>query len=251
MTISLTDPSALKVPREWIEARDIENLSFEKATWIPLVISKTDFEKGRSGHVGYRRVYRSFESIIVPLGLRDQFEKVDWQSVMHHGSDGAWADENEFHPPGSYDGDSRVLYPVLQRSFETGEPIQWDMLQELEVGLKLFRIGDQWVRPEENDLEVATLERNSTGRPEVVRIRAEHLRDYLCAKKAALLLTGFCVREAVEQKFPGLRWKSNRRDRHFEGGEWEGTCMPIHEGGQPYKTKRASRNNLYNFYRCG
>jgi hypothetical protein len=228
-----------KCPLEWIEARDFENLSFEKATWIPLAVSKTDLQKGRSGHIGHRRAYRSFEAIIVPLELRDGFKNVDWQSVAHRCSDGAWEDEEGFHPPGSYGGDPRVLYPVIRRSFETGEPTQWDLLQELEVGLQLFRKGDSWIRPDENDVEVAKLERNAEGSPSVMLLRAEHLRDYLCAKKAALLLTGFNGREAVEEEFPGLGWEKNGQERHFEHGEWEGTCSAIHEGGHPYGVKTA------------
>lgn len=226
--------ASAKFPLEWIEAQDVEKISFEKATWIPLSVSKTDLESGKSGHVGYRRQYRSFESIIVPLPLKDQFKDVDWQSLGLRNPDGAWADEESFHPPGSYGGDPRVLYPVIQRSFETGEPTQWDLLQELEVGLQLFRKGDLWIRPDENDVEVARLERNSEGNPSVILFRAEHLRDYLSARKSALLLTGFIVREAVEEEFPEIGWENNRRERHFEHGEWEGTLTAIHEGGIPF-----------------
>lgn len=228
-----------KCPSDWIEAQDFEKLSFEKATWIPLAVSKTDLERGRPGHIGYRRQYRSLQSIIVPLELKDQFKDVDWQSIGPRHSDGAWADEKSFHPPGTYGGDPRVLYPVIQRYFETGEPTQWDLLQELEVGLRLFRKEDSWIRPDENDVEVAKLERNSKGNPAVMLFRAEHLRDYFCARKAALLLAGFSVREAVEEEFPELGWKTDRQERHFAHGEWEGTCSAIHEGGTPYGLETA------------
>ena len=29
------------MPEVWIEEQDVENLSFEKATWIPLVVEET------------------------------------------------------------------------------------------------------------------------------------------------------------------------------------------------------------------
>lgn len=228
-----------KCPLQWIEARDFEQRSFEKATWIPLAMSQTDLETGTSGHVGYRRSYQNIETLIVPLNLRDEFKDVDWQSIAHRGSSGAWADEDRFCPPGTYGDDPRVLYPVIQRSFETGEPTQWDLLQELEAGLGLLRKGDIWIRPDENDVEVAKLERSSDGSPSVMLFRAEHLRDYLCARKATLLLAGFSGREAVEQEFPELRWPSNRQERHFEHGEWGGSCSAIHEGGQPFGIKTA------------
>ena len=227
------------LPLEWIEARDIEKLSFEKATWIPLAASKTEFEVGRSGFAGHRRAYRSVESLIIPLKLRKQHEKLEWQSVMHQATVGAWADKKGFHPAGTYDEKGRVLYPVIQRTFETGELPQWDLLQELESGLKLLRRGDIWSRPDENDVEVAKLERDSKGRPSVLLFRAEHLRDYLCAKKAILLFTAFSIREAVEEEFPASGWEKECVTRHFDNGHWDGTCSPIHEGGMPFGMKTA------------
>jgi hypothetical protein len=101
--------ASTKCPVKWIEAQDFEKLSFEKATWIPLAVSITDLKHGTSGHIGYRKCYRNFESIIVPLDLRDEFKDIDWQSVSRGCSDGAWADEETFCPPGSYGGDPRVL----------------------------------------------------------------------------------------------------------------------------------------------
>jgi hypothetical protein len=149
-----------KAPVSWAEAHDIETLSFEKATWIPLYIAKTDILRGQFGRIGDREAAHFYDSIVVPLELREKFEAVDWQSVNRNWPDSAWVDEEgEFHPPGCYNGDPRIRYAVIQQWFETGEPAQWDLLQELSVGLHLFRQGDSWIRPEENDIEVARLER--------------------------------------------------------------------------------------------
>ncbi len=223
-----------KCPQEWIEARDIERRRFEQATWIPLLVQAAPIEYGRSGTVGHRKAYEDYDSIIVPLELQKRFKDVDWQSIARNNPDAAWANDKGFYPPGCHGDDPRILHPVLQRSFETGEPTQWDLLQELEVGLRLLRIADHWIRPEENDVEVAKLERDDQRSPTALLFRAEHLRDYLCAKKAALLLTGFAVRDAVEKSFPGLQWRVKRQTRVFDGGTWEGVKVPIHEGGGPY-----------------
>ena len=228
------DSASEKCPQTWIEQRDIEELSFEKATWIPLVLEKVDLSHGRFGIVGHRKAYRDIDSLIVPLDLQAEFTDVDWQSVSRNWPDSAWADDKRFLPPGCHGEDSRVLYPVIQRSFETGEPEQWDLLQELEVGLRLYRRGDIWIRPDENDIEVARLECDAEGKPAALLFRAEHLRDYLCAKKASLLLTIFTVRDAIEESFSGLNWNSDRQERRFAQGEWEGTRADIHEGGEPY-----------------
>ena len=229
-----------KFPLEWIEARDFERMSFERATWIPLLVRKKDVRLGRFGTSGFRDGYRDIDSIVVPLDLKADFQEIDWQSVSRHNSDGAWADDNDFYPPASH-GNPRVLHPVIQRSFATGDPLEWSLLQELEVGLKLMRRGDSWIAPEEDDIEVARLERDARGLPDALLFRAEHLRDYLCAKKAALLLTGFAFREAVEETFPNLNWEEARdeqrqQQRQFDHRWWQGYLTPIHEGGQLFRS---------------
>ena len=37
-----------KFPLEWIEARDFERMSFERATWIPLLVRKKDVRVKRT-----------------------------------------------------------------------------------------------------------------------------------------------------------------------------------------------------------
>jgi hypothetical protein len=233
------NPVGDKFPVEWVEARDFERLSFERATWIPLVLEKDDILHGRFGTPGYRKAYRDIDSIIVPLDLKPEFDGVDWQLVSRHNSDQAWANDESFHPPGCYNGNPKILYPVIQRTYATGDPMRWDLLQELEVGMTLLRRGDVWIAPEEDDIEVAKLERDDQGRPDALLFRAEHLRDYLCAKKAALLLTGFAFRDAVEESFPELQWEpktddKRKHERHFGHGSWEGIHAPMHEGGKPF-----------------
>jgi len=232
-------PAFEKCPQAWIEERDIEGRSFEKTTWIPLVAEEVELLRGRYGTLGHRKACRYIDSVIVPLDLQAEFKEVDWQSVSRNWPDFAWADDKRFVPPGCHGEDPRVLYPVIQRSFATGEPKQWDLLQELEVGLGLYRQGDTWIRPEENDVEVAKLERDADGKPKALLIRAVHLRDYLCAKKASLLLTMSSVRYATEESFPELSWDSDRQERRFAHGEWEGTRADIHEGGKPYGMETA------------
>jgi hypothetical protein len=227
-------PAFEKCPLSWIEMKDTEALSFEKATWIPLLVQRNDLEHGRRGYTGHRNEYCNFDSIIVPADLQNQFRKTDWHSVSRKNSDHAWANDEGFWPPGNFMQEPKILYPVLQQSFDTGEPIQWHLLQELEIGMNLQRRKDSWIRPEENDIEVAKLERDPSGTPEALLFRAEHLRDYLCAKKSLLLLTGFVVRDAVEESFSGLNWPRDHQQREFGHGEWDGTLAAIHEGGGPF-----------------
>jgi hypothetical protein len=132
-TVQQQNPAFEKCPREWIVALDIEQLSFEKATWIPLLVQKVPVLYGRSGSAGYRKAYEDYDSIIVPDEVKKEFTKVDWQSVSRKNPDSGWADDKGFYAPGCYGNDPRILHPVIQRSFETGEGTHWDLLQELET----------------------------------------------------------------------------------------------------------------------
>ena len=231
------NPDFRTLPLKWIEAKDIEDWKFDNATWIPLLASVYDLDHGEHGKAGFRHSYRSIDTLVVPLDLEKEFENVDWQSVRRIGSDGSWADGDGFYPPGCYNQNLRILHPVITRWFDTDEQSYLELLQELEVGLSLRRIDDNWFRPDENDTKVAKLERDKEGRPSVLLFRAEHLRDYLNAKNAALLLTGFVSRQAVEEEFPDVKWERQRRQ--FEHGSWEATVAAIHEGGMPYGIETA------------
>lgn len=223
-----------KCPQTWIEMKDIESLSFDRATWIPLSVEKIGVEVGQYGRAGYRKSYYNIESIIVPIDLKDKFKNTDWQSIIRNWPDSAWASEDKYLPPGCYDENERIRYPVIKQSFDTGEQTQWALFQELEVGLGLLRKEDVWILPEENDIEVAKIERDKIGSPVALLFRAEHLRDYLCARKATLLLTGFVYRDAIEETFLPLAWDSKLREKPFSNGKWEGILSEIHEGGTPY-----------------
>src|SRR5579862_3075819 len=124
-------------PVSWAEAVDVESVSFEKATWIPLYVAKTDLLHGEPGTVGHRKSCRYYDSIIVPWRFRSNFKNIDWQAISRSWPDSAWVDKGRFHPPGCYEGDPHIRYAAIQQWFETGETAQWELFQELAVSLHL------------------------------------------------------------------------------------------------------------------
>jgi hypothetical protein len=224
----------------WIEASDLQKLSYEKATWIPLATSGMDFVNGKYGYPAYREAFRSIETLVVPLAERTDFDDSDWQSINRSGgTDGVWADDERLRPPGHFQDGSNAVYPVIHRHFDSGEMEVWVLLQEIEVGLRLLRKGDEWIRPSENDVVVIKLNRRDDGRPREILIRAEHLRDYLCARKSALLVCAFYQRTAIEEKFGHVPIKGDKEDSTFASGEREIVHQPIHEGGTPFGVETA------------
>lgn len=226
---------------QWLELRDIEKRSFKSRTWIPLRSHKQYVVEKEFGHAGYRKDVEIIESVVIFVGHRQNCEKLDWHGVSKTGVDRAWSDEQSFRPPGAfYDSDDQIIgfYPVLRKGFDTGEQTEWYLAQEIEFSLGLLRRKDVWVIPEEDYAEVVRLNRDTDGYPESLEIRAEHLRDYLCARKAAVLLTGFRYRDAIEEKLGDIPWQTGQ-ERNFEGGEWKGIKRPILEGGRPVGSSAA------------
>ncbi len=220
---------------KWLELSDVKNRGFSGRTWIPLCSSEYDGRVGEFGWAGHRKDYESIETAVCFLSCRDQLQNSGWNSINKNGNDAAWANDTLYLAPGTLRNDDEEIigfYPVLRKGFDTGEKTEWVLSQEIEFALGLLRRGDIWVRPEEDYVEVVRLHRDSDGIPVRVEMRAEHLRDFLCARKATLLMTGFRVRDAVENTLDHIPWDE---DQHidFDSGEWDGTKRQILEGGMP------------------
>jgi hypothetical protein len=217
---------------KWFRMDDIQRKDLAASTWIPLRICKSRCFHGQHGQLGHRQEYCSIESVIVPSHLHGGYESCDWHSIGSNTPERPWVKEDgQFIPPGCHDENPEVRYPVVQLCFETGETTEWDLFQEIVTSLRLLRKGDVWICPEEDDAEVVQLERKD-GEPECMLMKAEFLRDYLCARGASLLITAFSFRTATEQNEEDLPIEevSKTTDR----GQWDGIKSPIHEGGRPY-----------------
>lgn len=221
--------------KEWLELADIEKRKIATRTWIPLMICESNSDK-EFKEPGHRKQFTSIESLIVPLHNRDLFSEANWESIRRNNPHWAWADESRFVAPHDYTRDDEApiaTYPVLTQHFDTGEPTTWYLLQEIEISLGLMRKGDVWVRPIEDYTEVVRLRRNPEDFPVAIEIRSDHLRDYLAARRAALLIGGFVSREATEVKLDEVTWENRSASRTFEGGDWEGSVHEINSGGPP------------------
>lgn len=216
----------------WFRMEDIQRKDFSKLTWIPLKISKGRDHAAEFAQIGHRKEFFSIESVIVPSALVKEYENCDWHAIGSHTPERPWVrDDGTFIPSGCHDENPDVRYPVVELNFETGEPSEWHVFQEIVTSLRLLRNGDTWTCPEEDDAEVIHLERKD-GAPECILMRAEYLRDYLCAKNSSLLITGFSFREATEENADDLPIEED--SKAVPGGEWDGIKTAIHQGGRPF-----------------
>ncbi|MFM2199245.1 MAG: hypothetical protein RLZZ505_2677 [Verrucomicrobiota bacterium] len=232
--------------QKWLELADVEKRKMAKRTWVPLMVSESE-STGRHQEPGFRKQFTSIEALIVPLAKRDDFAEANWESIQRNNPHWAWADEVRFVAPDEYTDHNETpiaTYPVLRQSFDTGEPEIWHLLQEIEISLDLLRKGDNWVRPIEDYIDVVRLRRDSEDRPSAIEIRSEHLRDYLAARGAALLLGAFVFREACESKIEKISWHENRGSREFKNGVWEGHKYETNSGGPPGVMLRMWRESV-------
>ena len=228
--------------RDWLEMIDLETPKVEGSSWVPLHTCEDVLRTGDSGYLGFREEIEIIETLIVPLHRREELKDLDWEAISRNGSDRGWADQDGLVTPGLRDADADLRFPVLVQSHDTGEDTEWHLFQELQLCLNLTRIGDEWISHAENDLVVARLKRSDDGELNRLEIRSEHLRDYLCAKQATLLITVFRVRKAVGENSSLFGLPQQTNDRIFDSGHWDGSVYAIHEGGRPFGMVTAVMN---------
>jgi hypothetical protein len=98
----------------------------------------------------------------------------------------------------------------------------------------LYREGDAWVCPEEGYVEVVRLQRDSSGNPCLVEIKAEFLKDYLCARDMVLRITSYRDRVGVFEDASNVDWPNGSVAELETDLKWTGHVNEIHEGGMPF-----------------
>lgn len=227
---------------KWFEMRDLKKRSLTRASWIPLCAYDDSRKKGRYGLLGYENEYFGAGAILFPAHESKRALELEWMDVSRNWGHRPFVEDNEYFPAGTFRtfrGELTGTYPVLQQSFETGEPTIWHLIQDIVLGLDLYREGDVWVRPQEDYTEVARIRRSNDGELLRLEIRAEQLRDFLCAKGYGILVATYQSREIIVDFNPEFKWENGSSTETGEHYQWEGRIQPIHEGGMPYGAKTA------------
>jgi hypothetical protein len=137
---------------------------------------------------------------------------------------------------------------VIEQSFDGEAPSEWHLHQDFVISLGLQRQGDSWLRPAEGFQEIARLTRDDRGRPVLLEVRTEHLRDYLKARGMYLLISSFRSRCQIVAASSHIDWASEHVEEGPDESRWEGINLAIHEGGMPYGSStgvfHASRTDI-------
>lgn len=234
--------------QKWFEMLEIRKRRFDSAVWIPLRAGK-ETKTGKYGFLGYKSEFFSVASLAVPLKKRDAGAKLSWNdlNLMHDHCGSAYggryvaADEWE-------DAELKGAVPlVMSQRGNSVEPSIWHLHPDFVITLGLKREGNLWVAIDEDYIEVVRLQLDESNHPRLLEVRAEHLKDYLCARQMALAISSYRQRLEVVETEPDFKWPTP--DGSYKNGErWEGRISPIHEGGEPFGSTMAvmhvARTNL-------
>jgi hypothetical protein len=221
----------MTMEQKWFEMAEIRKRRFDSAVWIPLRACQKR-KTGKWGHLGYTSEFFGAGSLAVPLRKRDAAERLGWMDLGlahdHCGGTGRGrylaADEYEDkHLRGA-------VRLVLSQRGNSAEPETWHIHPDFVITLGLKREENVWVAIDEDYIEVVRLKMGEDNRPRLLEVRAEHLKDYLCARRMALRMSWYRERQEVVEVEPEFKWPEP--DSTYMGGErWEGRIHAIHEGG--------------------
>ena len=223
--------------QEWFEMKSIRRRNLEAKQWIPLRCAHEIEQVGRPGSAGFLEDRLKVVSLAVPTDNCADALALDWNEIGVAHDHAGCVDSGQYVPADRFEDAQRRFrgfHLVLSQSITGAEQSVWHLHQDFVLTLRLKREADRWVRPEENSVEVARLTRNSDGSPARLEVRAQHLRDYLCARGMGLVLNSFRRRSNVTEDCAHISWAEDQIEETDEHYRWVGLRTAIHDGGRPY-----------------
>lgn len=226
----------------WFEMRDVRRRKLSTAVWIPLRASHKIERGGKWGFTGFKEDFYGVGTLAVPIEAKTAAEELGWSEIgLSHEHSGGM-EKGEYVPCDiyqNYRGDFTGIHLVLDQPGTSLDPREWHLHQDIVVSLKLKREGDIWVCPYEGYVDVARLRRQDDETPFLLEIRAEYLKDYLCARQMALYVTSYRSRDTILENINHIKWQEKQTVEGEEGNRWEGRILEIHEGGHPFGSEMA------------
>jgi hypothetical protein len=223
--------------QQWFEMLEIRKRRLNDVVWIPLRAAQRD-TTGKMGFAGYWEEFSGVGSVGIPLDKKDAAAGLGWRDIGLGYAHRPSVEDGRYTPADVFidfarDEDLSGVPLVLSQDGNRNELPQWHLHQDLVIALRLKRENDVWLAIDEGYIEVARLRRRE-GSPCLLEIRAEHLKDYLCARGLALLIASFHSRTEVREDAADIQWLEGSAQAEGGGARWEGSKREIHEGGDPF-----------------
>jgi hypothetical protein len=245
------DERGIVLTQDWFEMADIRRRRLNTSVWIPLRAVQELEKSGSYGYLGYRKEFFGIGTVAIPVDEKTTVSKFGWTDIgishNHSGfcDNGRYVTADVFE---DYHGKYLGTHLVLDQHFNSAESSEWHLNQDFVTALGLKREKDIWVRPNEGYIDVARLHRGMNSKPVLLEVRAEHLKDYLCARNMCLYATFYHSRDVVTGDTSFIVWENRSSRDETETDRWEGRVIDIHEGGHPYGEKiavfHASRTDI-------
>jgi hypothetical protein len=238
------------VNQDWFEMADVRKRKLDEAVWVPLRESYSQ-TLGKIGYLGYTSEFLAVGSVAIPLEKKPEAESLGWHDLgLLHSHKGGF--DQSRYIPGDIFEDTRIGQAIplaLEQTGNSEEPQVWHLHQDFVLTLGLKREGDVWLAMDHGYIEVARLKKERDDRPAILEVRAEYLKDYLCARGMALYVSSYRSREEVVDEASQITWPENPFRRSLDGKDsWEGRVIEIHEGGHQFgasiKVLHVGRTNV-------
>ena len=216
--------------KQWFEMSDVISNRHGDGEWT-LLWAYEVLQRGDQFSAPYLEAILRVRSVFAPLLSKEKWFS-RWYDIE---TDNVYpcVDHGQYCKPYVYyfdstSGDEAGEYGVYSYRITSGETSGLIVNPDMVAALGLVQEGDHWIRPSECDVEVIKVERDSDGKIITIKIKTEHLKDYLCARRMGLYIEEF--RHRQEQDFDGnkIDWdRSPIIDKRFSSDgngiyEWKG-----------------------------
>jgi hypothetical protein len=218
--------------KQWFEMSDQRKPRLAQASWVPLYGRRVSSEL-QYPEPGHWEEYFGAVAIAFPAESVQAIDEIEWTNAFRNGMRPRVEDGEFFSAKQFVDWHSEFEggYLVLRGWFETGDHDEIIIDADLILGLQLLQEEDTWVAPYEDYAPVIRVHRDANRRIVLIEIRAEQLRDYLCARNCGLLVSTYRSRREVSPDPPQFEMPSEWKD---VGTRWEGHISEIAASGAAY-----------------
>lgn len=232
---------------EWPDFRRMVRRPYANRVWVPLGLSKS-ITSGEYPNPGYRAEYEGVHSLAVPVAKRELGEGYSWSDNNEHRP---WATKGYYKPAEAHwhndEGELVGIRLALRQTFPD-RPNKWHLNQDFLIALGLAFENGVWIRPAESYEEVARVVYNQRGEECGIEVKAEYLRDYLCARESALRLSTFHDFDMIIEGEDAPSGFTEHPQEEFEGGQLQTRSVKLDDQGNPAGSRvavfRASRNDV-------
>lgn len=240
----------MNINKDWFEMQDLRRRKLNTSSWVPLRVDKEIRNSIQFGYADFSEEFIGAGSLMIPMNQEKLKEKLQWMDIGIINNQRSSLRDGNYVCSDLYKGENiDGINLVLCQSFDNNiDESEWHLHQDLVIALGLKREGDIWVCPKYGYTDVVRLERDSSGKPVLLEIRNQFLKDYLYVRNYGLYVARYFSRLHVYQNASELPFNEKFREDRSGKDLWEYNMSEIHEGGFFYGQKiavsHASRTDI-------